>query len=235
MLCKSDIEMARTPLELREWYARMHEQLTGTEEDIERYRISVGKYVKQFREEVYPTLIYLESRYGDDAQVSYKPAIGSQRFDGEVLNPDGERLEYIECTMAVDGHTDKLRAEVLNIEGHVDAHSGAIHPGVKGDRPNLQFPSTTVEVGSIIDGLARLVNVAIHKKAKKHYTVEPTLLVAVGDHLLLHKNEAYYQELLSCASSVVSECGGDFRSVWLVSMARETAFRLDEGSAATSD
>lgn len=226
MLCKSDIERERTPSELREWYEKTEKKLTSTKEDKHLFRTNVGNYVKEFREEIYPALLYIETRYGKDSQVRYRPAIGTQSFDGEVFKPDGEQVEYVECTLAVgdDGHQEHLRIQALNRYGHVDAVSKPIDPGTKKDnRPHLRFPKVSVDSGSIVERLSGLLAAAIQKKSKKNYTRKYTLLVAVDDGLLISNDECYFDELLSSARNIASTCDGDFASVWLVSLARQQA------------
>jgi len=229
MLCKSDIERERTPSELREWYDKTENKLMSTKEDKQLFRTNVGNNVKEFREEIYTALLYLETRYGKDSQVRYRPVIGTQSFDGEVLRPDGEQIEYVECTLAVgkDGHQEHLRILALNRDGYVDAVSKPIDPGKKDNRPNLRFPTECVESGAIVERLSRLVAASIQKKSAKNYTRRHTLLVAVHDGLLRSDDECYFQELLSSARNIALTCGGDFRSVWLVSLARQQAYRLD--------
>jgi len=219
-LCTSDIERPRTLLELREFSESFFENTEAYD-----LRMNHGAFTKLIREEVYPALLFLEAKYRDRPGIKYAPKVGNQSFDGTVIDEFGKVIEFVECTCAVDGQLEKLRMKALNEKGHVCLHS--VPEGyVRGKKcKKTEFETTTVATAWIVDRIVAEIGEAINRKAAKHYSGQPVLVVSF-EGFPASKYDGQFIEIRCRVASELPELSSQFRGIWIVDTHGQLGFEL---------
>src|SRR6478609_9225427 len=89
-----DLDVYRTQEEMKQYFEHTQQMIHQNREYIKLARLKKGRF-KKFFEEFYPLYCFSQSSYCP-RNSKLKLIIGSQGYDGLILQPDGSVEEYIE-------------------------------------------------------------------------------------------------------------------------------------------
>jgi len=100
MITKEDIEIERTPNELRQFVTTIKSKINNCEQERHRGMLKKGIY-KVFVDEIIPLSLFCMKIYPDNYKIS--PKLGNQGYDAIVKDENGKIFEYVEITGPHDG------------------------------------------------------------------------------------------------------------------------------------
>ena len=100
MITKENIEIGRTPSELREFVTAEKSKINNCEEERHKGMLMKGIY-KVFLDEIIPLSLFCLKIYPDNYNIS--PKLGNQGYDAIVKEENGKIFEYVEITTPYDG------------------------------------------------------------------------------------------------------------------------------------
>lgn len=100
MITKEDIEIERTPSELREFVTTIKSKIDNCKQERHRGMLKKGIY-KVFVDEIIPLSLVCMKIYPDNYKIF--PKLGNQGYDAIVKNENGEIFEHLEITVPHDG------------------------------------------------------------------------------------------------------------------------------------
>jgi len=118
MITSADLEVKRTPEELKEFVSSTFDSIRADNATKKVARQRKPPF-KELIEEVYPLSIFCNIKY-QGASVQCCPVIGSQGYDAKIETPSGELIEKIELTWPIDGQKAHSQALQLNKKGHTN-------------------------------------------------------------------------------------------------------------------
>jgi hypothetical protein len=115
LLTDEDIDVLRTPVELRAFVEEVGSQARGDQAEHDRGVLKRGPY-KRLLDEVIPLSLYASVAYTDEFRLL--PVKGNQAYDAEVFDATGEVVERIEVTLPHDGEWEAEDARRLVDRGY---------------------------------------------------------------------------------------------------------------------
>jgi hypothetical protein len=100
MITKEDIEIGRTPKELRQFVTTIKSKINNCKQERHRAMRKKGIY-KVFVEEIIPLSLFCMKIYPDNYKIF--PKLGNQGYDAIVKDENGKIFEYVEITGPYDG------------------------------------------------------------------------------------------------------------------------------------
>jgi len=100
MITKEDIEIERTPSELRQFVTTVKSKINNCEQERHKGMLKEGIY-KVFIDEIIPLSLFCIKIYPDNYKIS--PKLGNQGYDAIVKDENGKIFEYVEITAPHDG------------------------------------------------------------------------------------------------------------------------------------
>jgi hypothetical protein len=100
MITKEDIEIERTPNELRQFITIIKSKINNCEQERHRGMLKKGFY-KVFVDEIIPLSLFCIKIYPDNYKIF--PKLGNQGYDAIVKDENGKIFEYVEITAPHDG------------------------------------------------------------------------------------------------------------------------------------
>ncbi|MBE3128076.1 MAG: hypothetical protein IMZ60_00145 [Actinobacteria bacterium] len=100
MITKEDIEIERTPNELRQFVTTLKSKIDNCEQERHRGMQKKGIY-KVFVDEIIPLSLFCIKIYPDNYKIL--PKLGNQGYDAIVKDENGKIFEYVEITAPHDG------------------------------------------------------------------------------------------------------------------------------------
>ncbi len=225
MLNKSEIETPRTTQELRALCETFFENVPDND-----LRLNQGTFVKEFREEIFPALIFLEEKYKNRPDIRYAPSIGNQSFDGRIFDASENLIDYVECTYAIDGQLEHLRMLALNEKGHVDVLSAPKDYVRREKHRNTDFPVIHVETNRIIAQTSSRVCEVISRKLAKKYSNNPILVVAVKGFPVSN-----LKEIVLNVGAKTPDMSNKFSEIWLVHTSGQRAYEVPNAANIDED
>lgn len=158
-----------------------------TSEDSKQYLILRKGVVQEIFDELIPLVKYAKHRY-NDPQVFLKFYPGSKTsFDADFVDNNGNLLERVEVTMAVDGQQNRIQAEALIEYGHSTVFHTPNYSGKAKDRVIDEPECCIIGSSDIIVEQARLLQTAYNKKhSNLHKYPDTTLLIGLNIPLLMN-------------------------------------------------
>ena len=95
MITKEDIEIGRTPNELRQFVTTIKSKINNCKQERHRAMRKKGIY-KVFVEEIIPLSLFCMKIYPDNYKIF--PKLGNQGYDAIVKDENGKIFEYVEIT-----------------------------------------------------------------------------------------------------------------------------------------
>jgi len=112
MITKEDIEIGRTPNELRKFVTTTKSKVNNCKQERHRGMLKKGIY-KVFVDEIIPLSLVCMKIYPDNYKIF--PKLGNQGYDAIVKKENGEIFEHLEITVPHDGlkaaNDEKLTVE----------------------------------------------------------------------------------------------------------------------------
>jgi hypothetical protein len=116
ILSQSDMETARSPSALVNWFRAKYDQIRTNPQEVKKARLMLGLY-GQFIREIFPLAVYASWRFPDD-DVLCQPKIGNQGYDARIWRVGQEdKVHTLEVTWPHDGKGHKEVADLLNRYG----------------------------------------------------------------------------------------------------------------------
>jgi hypothetical protein len=235
-LTKSDLETPRHACELYDWVRRIQAEFGKTAEGKKAMRLQSKPYLKEFCEELWPLANYAKAFYGNRSDVSFKPVIGNQSHDAELIDDkSGSTLCYFEITQALDdeaGYQERLRMEHLVQHGHAPLTGP---PLTRSRRGVVQQEDEVSEDRDRAAETICLIRKAIQKKANKSYRANTVLIVEFFDYLPLQCQEGYKKRLDAAAKSELCGIACPFSELALIARSGEFPLRYpNPGASAAS-
>ena len=100
MITKENIEIERTPNELRQFVTTIKSKIDNCKKERHRGMLKKGIY-KVFVDEIIPLSLFCIKIYPDNYKIS--PKLGNQGYDAIVKDENGKIFEYVEITAPHDG------------------------------------------------------------------------------------------------------------------------------------
>ena len=100
MITKEDIEIERTPSELRQFVTTIKSKINNCEQERHRGMLKEGIY-KVFIDEIIPLSLVCMKIYPDNYKIL--PKLGNQGYDAIVKDENGKIFEHLEITTPHDG------------------------------------------------------------------------------------------------------------------------------------
>ena len=112
-----EIELYRTPAEMKEYFESIKEIVNSNKEYRQLARLKKG-LVKKFLEEFYPLFCFSQTQYcSPNSQM--KIVLGNQRYDAIIKESNGTEIK-LEFTCYIDGKSEFLSAQMVNKRGYGD-------------------------------------------------------------------------------------------------------------------
>jgi hypothetical protein len=224
-LSEAEMEVPRSPIDLRAWCASKIEEIGSTTEGKNAIRMGRG-LCKPLVEEVYPLAVWASSEERVSEQALISPCIGSQSFDARVNDPNHEPQEYfVEVTQAHMGQVEHFR--MLHLEQHGWAPGPLSELVREGGRGGRILPGRVVgNLRGHIERTRELIRSAINGKLEKDYQEPIALIVAFEDFIL--KNDPDVSEILKeDLKNIVGERSSPFFCFFLVGMSGHLRVKWD--------
>jgi hypothetical protein len=225
-ITKADLETPRHARELYEWVRQVHHQFGETAEGRKAMQLHTKPILKKFCEEVWPLALYAKAYFEDRADVSFKPIIGDQDHDAELIDDrTGACVCFFEVTQALDGgvgYQERLRMECLQDHGIAPMWAelnrgpgGIVLQGQDTVRPSRDWIAETI----------CLIREAIQRKTGRLYHQNTVLIVEYIDRLNLRCQKEYEERLTSEAESNLFGFASLFAELAIVASSGDLALR----------
>ena len=215
ILTESEMELSRTPLALSEWVNKKSEELSASRES-KIYARSGKKLPKKFYEEIRPLSLFASRMYDNREDIKLKPNLGNEEFDAVIIDESSNRTIYVEISYAKDGYDDRLRLDVLNEKGTVNALGQIEVSGTKasGNR-KISVRNEAVKHNEIMSKALKLVERRIADKCDGRYGENHILIIVFDDYLPFRTDED--RELLEeSVKSLASKLNPKFMNIFLL-------------------
>lgn len=129
MITVDELEICRTPNELREIIESMNSRIMVSEDEICKAREKKGVY-RWYRDEIMPLADFACEFFDDNVKI--KPISGNQGYDAEVFDKNNKLIHRVELCVPHDGKYDFKQAQKINSTGVGDQWWGS--PGYEVDQ-----------------------------------------------------------------------------------------------------
>jgi len=221
----AEMEVPRSPRDLTDWVDSKACELSQSEEG-KRYARSGKLLPKKLWEEIRPLGLFALKRYGPDG-AACTPNLTNDNYDGKIefesmLAP----TVYVEITYAKDGYDERLRLNVLNEEGSVNALDKVAVSGTKASgRQNVRVANEAVKHVETRDSALAILKKRIKGKSEKKYGSNYVLVVVVDDYLPF-RTEEDKSVLMAFAKDILSKTALNFGAVYLLGSSGEYCARV---------
>lgn len=214
ILIRSDMEMSRSPQELCNWVDAKAAELAETKEG-KLYARSGSTLPKKLWEEIRPLALFALIRYGDKG-VRCTPNLTNDNYDGKIEFAESSvPTIFVEITYAKDGHDERLRLQVLNQKGSVNALAKINVSGTKASGQTIYVANEAVNHAEVREAALNLVKERIEGKSNKQYGQNFVLVVVVDDYLPFRTDEDK-EVLISSSRHYVSGLNLNVGAVYLL-------------------
>lgn len=115
MITKEDIEIERTPSELRQFVTTVKSKINNCKQERHRGILKKGIY-KVFLDEIIPLSLFCLKVYPDNYKIL--PKLGNQGYDAIVKDENGKIFEFLELTVPHDGRKAANEAKLTVERGY---------------------------------------------------------------------------------------------------------------------
>lgn len=121
MITPTDIQLPRSPRNLREFVTRLKDSVQADGDELHRGILRMGFY-KLYLDELVPLSCFAILNYPDNYQI--QPILGNQGYDAVVFNEFGKKIDHIEITTPRDGAEEAIDARLVVARGYGRFHVG---------------------------------------------------------------------------------------------------------------
>ncbi|HDY86522.1 MAG TPA: hypothetical protein ENH82_00220 [bacterium] len=174
---KEELKVPKPINEIEEWVGSLLLRYTESEEAKEFLQFKKG-ITKEIVDELIPLSKYCKHYYSDtNCYLKFYPDSDTS-FDAEIISENGDLVERVEVTMAINGHEHQMQAEALREFGMVSSWGMPEYSGTAKDRVITEPELTTIDSSEMIVIQSILVQEAYDKKqANIHKYPNTTLLI----------------------------------------------------------
>lgn len=225
ILQAAEMVVPRSPRELCEWVHSKASELSESEEG-KRYARSGKLLPKKLWEEVRPLGLFALARYGSDG-VMCTPNLDNNNYDGRIdLRSAPVSTIFVEITYAKDGYDERLRLDVLNREGSVNALGEVVVSGTKASgRQNISVANEAVKHVDTRSSALAILEERIKAKSEIAYGPNHVLVVVVDDYIPF-RTEEDKSVLMGFTEDILSRATLDFGAVYILGSSGEFCARV---------
>lgn len=224
ILQRADMEVPRNPRELCDWVNSKASELSQTKEG-KAYARSGATLPKKLWEEIRPLGLFALSRYGVEG-VRCTPNLSNDNYDGTIEFSDPSLPPtHVELTYAKDGYDERLRLNVLNSEGSVNALGKITVSGTKASGQRIEVENEAVDHTEVRYAALALFKDRLAGKSNIQYGRNHVLVVVVDDYLAF-RTEEDKEVLMRHAQTIIPDMKLDFGAVYLVGASGEYCARV---------
>lgn len=145
-----------------------------------------------------------------------KPNLGKEQFDAVIVDELSNRTIYVEISYAKDGHDERLRLDVLNEKGSVNALGQVEVSGTKASgNQKVSVRNEAVNLDVVRNEALKLVEQRLVDKCDDRYGENHILIIVFDDYLPFHTEED--REILEeRVKSLASNLNPKFMSIFLL-------------------
>ena len=215
ILKQEDMETPRRPHDLCKWVEERLSELAGSKES-RIYARSGVRLPKKLMEELRPLCLFASQRFKSE-DVTCVPNLGNENFDAQILFADPSKAPiYVELTYAKDGYEERLRVDVLNERGSVNAIGKVSAVGTKAARnQHVEVENEAFDHGSIVNAALSLLKNRLRGKSGKKYGPQHVLVIVVDDYIAF-RSEKDKAVLRDCAIAQTIDLSMDFGAIYLL-------------------
>lgn len=204
MIIKKDIEIGRTPNELREFVTTIKSKINNCEEERHKGMLKKGIY-KVFVDEIIPLSLFCMKIYPDNYKIS--PKLGNQGYDAIVKDENGKTFEYVEITTPYDG---RKAANVAKL---------AVKNGI------ALNTLRDYNSGSDLEDMFLIIMDVCEKKSKKDYS-NCSLVIVIDFSPPEEEEKAVYKQLLEGLEKKILEMGFHVKKIYLLTIPLEMVKKI---------
>lgn len=225
ILQRTEMEVPRSPRDLIDWVDSKASELSQSEEG-KRYARSGKLLPKKLWEEVRPLGLFALKRYGPDG-AACTSNLTNDNYDGKIeFESASAPTVYVEITYAKDGYDERLRLNVLNEEGSVNALGKVAISGTKASgHQNVRVANEAVKHVKTRDSALAILKERIKGKSEKKYGSNYVLVVVIDDYLPF-RTEEDKSVLMEFAKDILSKTTLDFGAVYLLGSSGKYCVRV---------
>ena len=194
MITKEDIEIEKTPSELREFVTTIKSKIDNCKQERHKGMLKKGIY-KVFLDEIVPLSLFCMKIYPDNYKIF--PKLGNQRYDAIVKNEDGKIYEYLELTAPHDGLKVAKDAK-LTVERGI------------GNTSIRDYNS-----GSDLKGMFSIIIDVCKKKAKKDYS-DCSLVIVIDFSPPFEEEKTKYAQLVKELEEKILKMKFNVKKIYLL-------------------
>ena len=193
LIDKEEISRLVPSCQVEQWVVSLLERYYSSRELIDFIRLKKG-VTQELLEELLPLGKYASSYYKDsNVFLQFYPGTKNS-FDADFVDFDGNLIERIEVTMAINGMQSRIQSEAINTFGHSCVYHTPKYTGSVKNRIISEPECKTIGSEEIIQIQAGWLNEAYCKKHKKlHKYPNATLLIGMDIPLFM---EWEYQKIM---------------------------------------
>ncbi len=226
ILQPAEMIIPRSPRELNDWVDLKASELSESEEG-RRYARSGKLLPKKLWEEIRPLGIFSNARYGPDSVIC-TPNLDNDNYDGKIeIKSKPASTFFVEITYAKDGYDERLRLDVLNKDGSVNAVGKVTVSGTKASGSQIvDIENEAVNHEEIRDSALKIIEERIQGKSEKKYGPNHILVIVFDDYIPFRTDED--KEVLSkFASDTLAKYTLDFGAVYLLGSSGDYCNRIN--------
>ncbi len=176
-----------------EWVESLLLRFHESDQSKDFFRLKKG-ITQELLDELYPLGKYAKSHYNDpEIFLKFYPG-SSTSFDADFINPEGNLIERVEVTMAIDGQQQRIQSEAINEFGHSPIYQTPKYSGNAKNRVLEETETVTISSDEIFIIQSKRIQEAYAKKHNNiHKYPNMTLLIGVDIPLFM---EWEYQRII---------------------------------------
>ena len=194
MITKENIEIERTPNELRQFVTTIKSKIDNCEQERHRGMLKKGIY-KVFVDEIIPLSLFCIKIYPDNYKIL--PKLGNQGYDTIVKDGDGKIFEHLEITTPHDGFKAANDAKLTVERGYGNTFSRDYNSG-----------SDLKDMFSIIMRICK-------KKAKKDYN-DCSLVIVIDFSPPFEEEKTKYVQLVEELEKKILKMKFNVKKIYLL-------------------
>jgi hypothetical protein len=176
-----------------EWVESLMIRFHDSKENLEFIRLKNG-VTQELLDELLPLGIYAKNNYNKpNIFLKYYPGSVTS-YDADFIDQNGDLIERVEVTMAINGQQSRIQAEAINKYGHSSVYHTPEYSGKSKKRKIKKSDVVTIESDSIVELYVERIQEAYVKKHENlNKYPETTLLIGVDIPLFM---ESKYQAII---------------------------------------
>ena len=204
MITKEDIEIERTPNELRQFVTTIKSKINNCEQERHRGMLKEGIY-KVFVDEIIPLSLFCMKIYPDNYKIF--PKIGNQGYDAIVKDENGKIFEHLEITVPHEGLKAANDAKLTVERGF-------------GETSTREYNS-----GSDLKDMFSIIMDVCEKKSKKDYS-DCSLVIVIDFFPPFEEEKTKYAQLVKELEKKILKINFIVKKIYLLIIGLEMVKRI---------